>query len=128
LTPSPSFPSWLGHAETGKRPIRLVNWDVRIFTRPKSLDLIYSIYNTFPTFLSREIELVFGRSIVNIVAKAGKGSQNGKNETQNDIPLRMKEKNCDDEKYKAHLYKMFVCFIGDADSISNERGQTEGRF
>jgi len=67
-------------------------------------------------------------SIANIVAKPGKGSQNGKNETQNSVTLRMKEKNCDDEKDKTHLYKMFVCFIGDADSISNERGQTEGRF
>jgi len=98
LTPSPSFPPWFGHAETGKRPIRLVNWDVRIFTRPKSLDLIYSVYNTFPTFLSRVIDIVSGRSISNIVAKPGKGSQNGKNEPQNGVPFRMKEKNCDDEK------------------------------
>ena len=101
--------------------------DIPQGTRPKSLDLIYFIYNTFPTFLSREIELVSGRSISNIVANPGERSQNSKNEPQNGVPLRMKEKNCDDEKYKAHLYKMFVCFIGDADSVSNKRGQTEGR-
>ena len=81
-----------------KSQIRVVNWDVRIFTRPKSLDLIYSTYNTFPTFLSREIDIVFGRSISNIVANPGKHPQNGTNKTQNDVPLRMKEKNCDDEK------------------------------
>ena len=72
--------------------------DIPHGARPKSTELIYSVYNTFPTFLSREIELVSGRSISNIVAKPGKGSQNGTNKTQNDVPLRMKEKNCDDEK------------------------------
>ena len=64
--------------------------------------------------------------MANIVANPGKGSQNGKNESQNGLPLRMKEKNCDDEKYETHFYKMFICCAGDADSISNERGQTEG--
>jgi len=63
-------------------------------TRPKSLDLICSIYNTFPTFLSREIELVSGMSVAN----PGERSQNGKNETQNGVILRMKEKNRDAEK------------------------------
>ena len=101
--------------------------DIPHGTRPKSTELIYSVYNTFPTFLSREIDIVSGMSVANIVANPGKHPQNGTNKTQNGVPLRMKEKNRDDEKYKAHLYKMFVCFIGDADSVSNKRGQTEGR-
>jgi len=67
-------------------------------TRPKSLDLICSIYNTFPTFLSREIDIVSGMSVANIVANPGKHPQNGTNEPQNGVPLRMKEKNRDDEK------------------------------
>jgi len=40
--------------------------------------------------------------IANIVANPGKGSQNGKNEPQNGVALRMKEKNRDDEKRRAH--------------------------
>jgi hypothetical protein len=135
LPPSPSI----------KRPIRIVDWDVRIFSqqffsflpktidfphgaRPKSTELIYPIYNTFPTFLSRLIGIVSGRYIANIVANPGKHPQNGTNKKQNCVPLRKKGKNCDDEKYETHFYKMFVCFAGGADSVSNERGQTEGRF
>ena len=101
--------------------------DIPHGARPRSKELICPIYNTFPTFLSRVIGIVSGVYIANIVANPGKQSQNGTNKTQNGVPLGMKEKNRDDEKYKAHLYKMFVCFIGDADSVSNKRGQTEGR-
>jgi len=46
--------------------------DIPHGTRPKSTELIYSAYNTFPTFLSREIDIVSGRSISNIVAKPAK--------------------------------------------------------
>jgi len=73
--------------------------DIPHGARPKSTELIYSIYNTLPTFLSRVIDIVSGMSIANIVANPGKHPQNGKNKTQNDVPLRMKGKNCDDEKY-----------------------------
>jgi len=38
-------------------------------------------------------------SIANIVANPGKHLQNGKNKTQNGVPLKKKGKNCDDEKY-----------------------------
>jgi len=101
--------------------------DIPHGARPKSTELIYSIYNTFTTFLSRVIGIVSGMSIANIVANPGKHPQNGTNKTQNGVPLRMKEKNYDDEKYETHFYKMFVCFAGGADSVSNERGQTECR-
>jgi len=101
--------------------------DIPHGARPKSTELICPIYNTFPTFLSRVIGIVSGMSIANIVANPGKHPQNGKNKTQNDVPLRMKEKNCGDEKYETNFYKMFVCFAGDADSVSNERGQTGNR-
>jgi hypothetical protein len=76
--------------------------DITHGARPKSTELIYSVYNTFPTFLSREIELVSGRSISNIVANPGERSQNGTNKMQNGVALRMKEKNRDDEKRRAH--------------------------
>jgi len=46
--------------------------------------------------------------MANIVAKPGKGSQNGKNEPQNGVPLRMKEKNCDDEK-KVSASQLTAC-------------------
>jgi len=101
--------------------------DIPHGARPKSTELIYPIYNTFTTFLSRVIGMVSGVYIANVVANPGKHPQNGTNKTQNDVPLRKKGKNCDDEKYETHFYKMFVCFAGDADSVSNERGQTEGR-
>jgi hypothetical protein len=101
--------------------------DIPHGARPKSTELIYSIYNTFPAFLSRVIGIVSGVYIANIVANPGKNQQNGTNKTQNGVPLRMKGKNCDDEKYETHFYEMFVCFAGDADSVSNERGQTGGR-
>lgn len=82
--------------------------DIQHGTRPKSTELIYSIYNTFNTFLSREIDIVSGRSISNIVANPGKHPQNGTNKTQNGVPLRMKEKNCDDEK-KVSASQLTAC-------------------
>jgi len=57
------------------------NIDIPHGTRPKSTELIYPIYNTFPAFLSRVITIVSGVYVANIVAKPGRQSQNGTNKT-----------------------------------------------